>query len=141
MQKQENTCMPAKPTMRPMTGEQKRAEGKTKMPQGGIEAAEPQTQIIAMCRQAESLAKLMAAGAGNDEPENTHIRDTAFERVCAIASEMAHYDAAEPEDILGKIRLWRMLAVEDALNPETSAPDERLLLSIIEDIEGQLAVQ
>ena len=133
--------MLAKPTMRPVAGEQTRAEGKTNVSQGGIEAAEPQTQIIALCRQAESLAKLMAVGANNNEPENTHIRDTAFERVCAIASEMADHDAAEPEDILGKIRLWRMLAVEDALDPETNAPDERLLLSIIEDIEGRLAVQ
>lgn len=137
--------MPARSKAHPTIDEQIDAKGKTQAPQGEKAApdplTEPQTEIIAMCRQAESLAKLMEVGAGNNDAENTHIRDTAFERVCAIASEMAHYGAAEPADILSKIRLWRMLAVEDALNPETSAPDERLLLSIIEDIEDQLTVQ
>lgn len=137
--------MPARPKAHPTIGERARAEAIIKTPLGKKAAADPQTepetQIIAMCRQAESLAILMEVGASNDEPENTHIRDTAFERVCAIASEMAQYDAAEPADILSKIRLWRMLAVEDALDPETSAPDEKLLLSIIEDIEGRLAVE
>lgn len=137
--------MPAKPKMHPTIGGPVHAEGKAKAPQGGTAApnpqTRPQTQITAMCSQAESLVKLMGVGAGNNDPENADMRDTAFERVCAIAAEMAHHDAAAPEDILSKIRLWRMLAVEDALNPETSAPDEKLLLSIIEDIEGQLGVQ
>jgi len=131
--------MPAKPTIHSPIGELACAEEKNRAPQRGETSADPDTGITAMCRQAESLAKLMEVGANNNDAENTHIRDTAFERICAIASEIVHYDTAAPADILSKIRLWRMLAVEDALDLKTGAPDERLLLSIIDDIEGHLA--
>ncbi len=130
--------MPAKPTEHPPFGAVARAETTTKAPRGKMIGAEPQTEIVAMCRQAESLAKLMEAGADNNDPENTNIRDTAFERFCAIASEMVHYQASGPADILAKINLWRMFTVEDGLDPETAAPDEKLLISILDDVEGQL---
>ena len=100
--------------------------------------SEPQTEITALCRQAESLTILMDAGADNDDPENVNIRDTAFERVCAISEELSYHVAAEPCDILSKINLWRMLTVEDGLDPERNAPDERLLASIIDDFERLL---
>lgn len=130
--------MPAKPTEHPSFGDRSRAERTAKTPRGEVANADPQTEIVAMCRQAESLAKLMSAGADNNDPENTNIRDTAFERFCAIASEMVHYRASGPADILAKINLWRMFTVEDGLDPETAAPDEKLLISILDDVEGQL---
>ena len=80
----------------------------------------------------------MDAGADNNEPENANIRDTAFERVCAIGEELSYHAAAEPSDILSKINIWRMLTIEDALDPERNAPDEQLLVSIIDDFERLL---
>lgn len=105
---------------------------------GSENNSEPQTEITALCRQAESLAILMEAGADNDDPENASIRDTAFERVCAISEELSCHETAEPSDILNKINLWRMLTVEDGLDTERNAPDERLLVSIIDDFERLL---
>ncbi len=130
--------MLARPITHSPAGEMTGAEGKNGVRQKGKTKADPQTGITAMCRQAESLTKLMEVGADSNDAENTQIRDTAFERVCAIASEMVHYDATAPADILGKIRLWRILTTEDGLDLESGAPDERLLLSIIEDIERHL---
>ena len=134
--------MPAREKAHQRTNERAHAVRKTRAPQGRIDTGDdPQTEITELCSQAESLVVLMEAGADNNDPKNINIRDTTFERVCAIGDELAHYRSAAPADILGKIRLWRFLALEDALNPEKCSSDEQLLLSIIDDIEEHLRAQ
>ena len=87
----------------------------------------------------KNLLALMEAGSDRGAPENSNIRNTAFERICAIGAELVHYPAASAPDILAKIRLWRLLALEDALDPQRSSPDEQLLATIIDDIENHFS--
>ncbi len=107
-------------------------------PRGDEISNNPQTGISTLCQQAEGLVSLLEAGADHNDSENTNIRDMAFKRICAVGEELADRPAASPADVLGKIRLWRLLASEDALDPENCTPDEQLLLSIINDMEKYL---
>ena len=96
------------------------------------------TVIADLCSKADGLAVLMDIGADNEDPDNAAIRDTAFERVCSISDEIAQRQSSAPSDLLRKIQLWKRMTQEDTLDPAFSSPDERLLNSIVSDIEKQL---
>ena len=96
------------------------------------------TEIADLCSKAEGLAVLMDIGADNEDPDNAAIRDTAFERVCSISDEISKRQSSAPADVLSKIQLWKRMTQEDTLDPEFNSPDERLLNSIVSDLEQQL---
>lgn len=65
--------------------------------------------------------------------------DQALEQLAVIGGGLAEYRAAKLCDVICKISVWRALTQEDALETDQSPVDERLLLSIIRDIECLVA--
>ena len=87
---------------------------------------------LELAENGAALATLFQASQAAFENEG----DTeALDKLVEISELLINRRAVTLDDVRGKIRIWRTLAPEDALCPESASVDERLMLSILEDIE------
>ncbi len=91
--------------------------------QGLFEEAAP------FIRQVNSASELETSAA----IENSN---RALERLSELSDAIADYTSTSVQEIALKVALYRAIAPEASLHHESSTVDERLLVSIIGDIEN-----
>lgn len=100
---------------------------------GRISARAPGGEPAALEQLLVQLAKQAAAPSiANDADRYPEFLD----EVVRASLLLARWRAATLAEVVAKIRVWRTLACEDALDEARASPEELLLLSIIDDVEA-----
>lgn len=81
-----------------------------------------------------TISKIKVSG-DNDSVKAEDDSEEALEELSQIGSQLTRFSATRLSDIARKITVWRALTQEEPLYQETAPIDERLLQSIISDVE------
>lgn len=100
----------------------------------------PQNLIGNYAKETKQLDALLRYVCDDLEPEDHQEQvDTILDRMGEIGTLAAEEKSQSLNDVAAKIGIWRLLAPEDALNIDTATTDERLMISIVEEITKMLS--
>ncbi len=95
-----------------------------------------EANIEQLCERASTLISSIYSGADIDNDQLDEECGDVFDDLGYIANQLSGHTSNALGEIAAKVQVWKAIANEDIFLSEKASTDERLLLSIIRDIEA-----